>query len=229
VRAARQVILINGVGIIIFILLLSLTGLIIYSFYADCDPYMAGFVNSSNQLFPYFVMEVLHNKKGLPGIFLACIFSASLSTISSGLNSLTAVFIEDIQRGLMRRQLNDEQLGRVSQIFSVILGAVVMVLTFTVSYLGSVLNAALSLGGVFSGPIMGVFFLGFFFPRVNRRSALVGLLISLAMQLWIFLGAQITKTQGRSSHLPLLIANCSKLNTTRLPSANMTAIEYGNE
>ncbi|CAF1058693.1 unnamed protein product [Adineta steineri] len=229
VRAARQVILINGIGIIIFILLLSLTGLVIYAFYANCDPYTAGFVSSSDQLFPYFVMEVLSNTVGLRGIFLACIFSASLSTISSGLNSLAAVFIEDVYQGLMRRRLNDEQLGRVSKIYSAILGAVVILLSFAVSYLGSVLNAALSLGGVFAGPIMGVFFLGFFFPRVQRRSALVGLLSGLGLQLWIFLGAQMTKNRGQSGRLPLSVTNCSKFNTTTLPLASMTTISYANE
>ncbi|CAF3938613.1 unnamed protein product [Adineta steineri] len=229
VRAARQVILINGIGIIIFILLLSLTGLVIYAFYANCDPYTAGLVSSSDQLFPYFVMEVLSNTIGLRGIFLACIFSASLSTISSGLNSLAAVFIEDVYQGLMRRRLNDEQLGRVSKIYSAILGAVVILLSFAVSYLGSVLNAALSLGGVLAGPIMGVFFLGFFFPRVQRRSALVGLLIGLALQIWIFLGAQMTKNRGQSRQLPLLVTNCSRLNITTLPLANMTTIGNANE
>jgi sodium-coupled monocarboxylate transporter 8/12 len=76
--------------------------------------------------------------------------------------------------------LNDQRQGFVSKILSVILGTVVMILTFVVSYLGSVLNAALSLFGVLSAPIMGVFFLGFFFPQANRRGGLVGLIFSLA-------------------------------------------------
>ncbi|CAF4677852.1 unnamed protein product, partial [Rotaria sp. Silwood2] len=86
-------------------------------------------------------MEVLNDKKGLPGIFLAFVFSGSLSTISSGLNSLAAVLIEDIYKGLMERALSDEQQGFLSKIVSIILGGVVMLLTYIVSYLGSILNA----------------------------------------------------------------------------------------
>ena len=44
---------------------------------------------------PYFVMEVL-SYPGLPGIFISSLFSASLSTLSSSINSMAAVTWEDI-------------------------------------------------------------------------------------------------------------------------------------
>ncbi|CAF4747788.1 unnamed protein product, partial [Rotaria sp. Silwood1] len=209
-RGAKQALFINAVGAAIVIILSSFIGVILYAYYAGCDPLTAERVSDVDQIFPYFVMDVLGGKPGLPGVFLACIFSGSLSTISSGLNSLSAVIIEDVYKGLMRRKLSDERQGLISKIFSVVLGAVVMLLTYVVSYLGSVLNAALSLFGVLSGPIMGVFFLGFFFPQANRHGGLVGFLTSLALQLWIFLGAQITKNQMTSVRLNLTIDNCTE-------------------
>jgi sodium-dependent multivitamin transporter 6 len=207
-RGAKQALFINAVGAALVIILSTVMGVILYAYYADCDPYTAKYVTDIDQIFPYFVMEVLSDKKGLPGIFLACIFSGSLSTISSGLNSLSAVVIEDVYKGLMGRTLSDERQGFASKIFSIVLGAVVILCTYVVSYLGSILNAALSLFGVLSGPIMGVFFLGFFFPQANRHGGFIGFLASLFLQLWIFLGAQITKKQMRSESLPLSIANC---------------------
>ncbi|CAF1254576.1 unnamed protein product [Rotaria sordida] len=207
-RGAKQALFINAFGAAIVIIFSSFIGVILYAYYAGCDPLTAKQVSDVDQIFPYFVMEVLSDKPGLPGVFLACIFSGSLSTISSGLNSLAAVIIEDIYKGLMGRQLSDQRQGLISKFFSVILGAFVMLLTYVVSYLGSVLNAALSLFGVLSGPIMGVFFLGFFFPQANRHGGLVGFLASLALQFWIFLGAQITKNQMPSVRLPLSVSNC---------------------
>jgi SSS family transporter len=208
-RGAKQALFINAVGCFVIIVLSCLVGIVIYAYYVDCDPYTAKYISQQDQLFPYFVMEVLSERPGLPGVFLACIFSGSLSTISSGLNSLAAVVIEDFYKGLMNRQISDERQGFISKIFSVILGAVVMALTYVVSYLGSVLNAALSLFGVLSGPIMGIFCLGFFFPQANRRGALAGLIVSLCLELWIFLGAQITKNQMKSERLPLSVMNCT--------------------
>ena len=215
-RGAKQALFINAVGAAAVILLSGVIGVILYAYYAECDPYTARYVTDIDQIFPYFVMEVLSDKKGLPGVFLACIFSGSLSTISSGLNSLAAVVIEDVYKGLLGRRLTDERQGFVSKIFSIVLGVVVILLTYVVSYLGSILNAALSLFGVLSGPIMGVFFLGFFFPQANRHGGFIGFLASLGLQLWIFLGAQITKNQIRSERLPLSVAKCPTLvNITR--------------
>ena len=208
-RGAKQALFINAIGAALIITLSCLIGIVVYSYYAGCDPGTTNQISQIDQILPHFVMEVFSEQPGLPGVFLACIFSGSLSTISSGLNSLAAVLIEDVYKGLFGRQLSDQRQGLISKIFSVILGAVVMLLTFVVSYLGSVLNAALSLFGVLQGPIMGVFFLGFFFPQANKHGGLIGFFVSLVFQLWIFLGAQITKNQMRSEALPVSIENCT--------------------
>jgi sodium-coupled monocarboxylate transporter 8/12 len=83
---------------LIFILGISLAvGLVIYTKYSLCDPLTAGRIEISEQvcfytvviikfflskmnfkLFPLFVMETLNTTTGLPGLFLACLFSAAL-------------------------------------------------------------------------------------------------------------------------------------------------------
>ncbi|CAF4732441.1 unnamed protein product [Rotaria sp. Silwood1] len=55
---------------------------------------------------------------------------------------------------------------------------------------------------------MGIFILGFFFPKANSRGSFIGFLSSLCLQLWIVMGAQMTKTQMKSKRLPLSITNC---------------------
>jgi Na+/proline symporter len=106
-RGAKQALFISAACSAIIILLSGLIGIILYAYYADCDPYTAKKIDDMDQIFPYFVMEVLGDKKGLPGVFLSCIFAGTLSSISSGLNSLTAVLIEDFYKGLMGRRLTD--------------------------------------------------------------------------------------------------------------------------
>ncbi|CAF1341464.1 unnamed protein product [Rotaria magnacalcarata] len=219
-RGAKQALFINAVGSALIVFASGFIGVILYAYYADCDPYTNKKLGEIDEILPYFVMEVLSNKKGLPGVFLACIFSGSLSTISSGLNSLAGVLIDDVYKRLLGRQLTDQRQGVICKIVSVLLGVLVILLTYVVSYLGSILNATLSLFGVFEGPIMGVFVLGFFFPQANRRGALVGFCLSLALEFWIFLGAQITKNQMKNVRLPLSIANCSDMTNSTL--ANWT-------
>ena len=59
--------------------LTCLCGLTVYAYYADkgCDPLRNKEIASSNQLLPHFIMEVV-NYPGLPGVFLAVLFSGAL-------------------------------------------------------------------------------------------------------------------------------------------------------
>ncbi|CAF1276918.1 unnamed protein product [Adineta steineri] len=221
-RGAQVALLINIVGVASLILLSCLMGVILYAYYAGCDPFTAGRIQNVDQILPYFIMDTLGNKKGIPGLFLACAFSGSLSTISSGLNSMAAVIIEDIYKGLMRRKLNQDQQGFVSKLCSVVVGVIVLLLTYFISYLGSVINAAISLSSTLCGPIMGVFFLGFFFPKANRLGALIGFFSSLALQIWIFIGVQLTKHQRSNNRLPLSIANCTDINVLEIMNSSRT-------
>ncbi|CAF3687228.1 unnamed protein product [Rotaria sp. Silwood1] len=112
-RSAKQALFMNAVGSALIVFLSTLIGVIIYAYYADCDPYTTKKLQEIDQILPYFVMEVLGDKKGLPGVFLACIFSGSLSTISSGLNSLAAVLVEDVYKGLLGAQITKRQMTSV--------------------------------------------------------------------------------------------------------------------
>ena len=47
------------------------------------------------QLVPYFVLDQMSYLTGLPGLFVACIMSGALSTVSSGLNALAAITWKD--------------------------------------------------------------------------------------------------------------------------------------
>ncbi|CAF3892423.1 unnamed protein product, partial [Rotaria sp. Silwood1] len=74
-RGAQTALLINIIGVASLILLTGFMGVIIYAYYVDCDPYTTGRVQNVDQIFPYFIMDALGNKKGIPGLFLACVFS----------------------------------------------------------------------------------------------------------------------------------------------------------
>ena len=68
--------------------------MVMYSVYADCDPITAGQVRKKDQILPLHVLHVAGDIPGLPGLFMAGVFSGSLSTISSGLNSLAAISLQ---------------------------------------------------------------------------------------------------------------------------------------
>jgi sodium-coupled monocarboxylate transporter 8/12 len=55
-------------------------------------------------MYPLFVTETLGRFPGLTGLFIACILSATLSTFSSGVNSMATVILEDIYKRLSKKQ-----------------------------------------------------------------------------------------------------------------------------
>ncbi|CAC5373186.1 unnamed protein product [Mytilus coruscus] len=53
---------------------------------------------------------------GLPGIFIAAVFSGSLSTVSSGLNSMSAVLLQDIVKPFISPTISDKKAANLSKI-----------------------------------------------------------------------------------------------------------------
>ncbi|XP_072017033.1 sodium-coupled monocarboxylate transporter 1-like [Amphiura filiformis] len=53
-------------------------------------------LTSSDQILIYFISQQFGNIPGYQGLFIACIFAGTLSTVSSGINALTAVMLVDI-------------------------------------------------------------------------------------------------------------------------------------
>ncbi|XP_026670973.1 putative sodium-dependent multivitamin transporter [Ceratina calcarata] len=170
---------------------LCFSGLAIYTKYRDCDPLQSGRINSYDQLMPLYVMDMLSAYPGVPGLFIAGIFSAGLSTISATVNSLAAVILEDFIKPLCRlRGTEITTTGSIitSKILAVAVGAGCIALAFIGHYLGGLLQAALTIFGVVGGPVFGMFTLGMFTRSANQRGAIIGLLISLVFSLWIGFG-----------------------------------------
>nr|XP_014089687.1 putative sodium-dependent multivitamin transporter [Bactrocera oleae] len=168
------------------------SGLCMYYYYKDCDPLLEGRISSRDQLMPLFVVDTMSDIPGLSGLFVAGIFSASLSTISSAISSLAAVTVEDYIKPLLlwktKQTLSDSRSTWFSKIFNLIYGAGCIGLAFLTGSLTGVLQAALSIFGIIGGPLLGLFTLGMYFTSVNQMGAITGLISSLACCFWIGFG-----------------------------------------
>lgn len=151
----------------------SFSGLAMYSRYYNCDPVNASYIGSVDQLMPYYVVDTMGHIPGLSGLFVAGIFSASLSTVSASLNSLAAVTIEDYYKPLYKhyfnKTLSPNQQSTQSKIIAFVYGIVCLVVAFLAQFLGGVLQAALTIFGVVGGPLLGLFSLGMFTTTANQK------------------------------------------------------------
>ena len=60
-----------------------------------CDPYKAGWVDSTDQLVPYLTTIIFKKSPGLAGLYVSAVFCGTLSTVSSGINSMSTCLVTD--------------------------------------------------------------------------------------------------------------------------------------
>ena len=69
---------INLIGCYLILTLCCVTGIIAFAIYHKCDLLTSKKVAKGEQILPYLVMDLLGSYYGLPGLFVACVYSASL-------------------------------------------------------------------------------------------------------------------------------------------------------
>ncbi|XP_069979346.1 sodium-coupled monocarboxylate transporter 1 isoform X1 [Penaeus vannamei] len=161
-----------------YTLIVSLTmiaGLVMFATYEGCDPLAAGLITKKDQILPFYVMDRLSSIPGLPGLFVACIFSGSLSTISSGVNSQAAVTWEDVfSRRPGCASLSKTTQAWITKFFALGYGILATCLAFLGDHLGGILQGTIAITSAVSGPILAVFVMGLFLPFANSKLGAVG-------------------------------------------------------
>nr|CAD7444329.1 unnamed protein product [Timema bartmani] len=180
IQNARRSLYIFSTFYIIMKALSCFIGLLIYSSYHDCDPIRTKRITRADQILPYFVMHTAEHIPGLPGLFVAGIFSAALSTMSSTLNSLAGTIFEDFVQPAIRGTRLSNHATLVLRAIVLGVGTISVLMVFVVEKLGGVLEGALS-----------------------------GSIISVALMSWIMVGAQHAIAAGKKHpHLPTSVAGC---------------------
>lgn len=183
----RQMLLANGLARFPITLLYCFLGLLIGTFALLTPEFLASIPEGQpDRMMPIFIRDYLPN--GVIGILVIAIFSAAMSSLSSTINSLTAVSMEDLVTRVWS-DLSDKAYGWVSKLVSVIWGVLVMVLSlFAGDIADTIIEAINKVGSVFYGPIFALFVVAIFVNSVNVVGANVGLLsgVFLNVYLWQF-------------------------------------------
>nr|XP_054106380.1 sodium/iodide cotransporter isoform X2 [Callithrix jacchus] len=236
-KQAKLALLINQVGLFLIVSSAACCGIVMFVFYSDCDPLLVGRISAPDQYMPLLVLDIFEDLPGVPGLFLACAYSGTLSTASTSINAMAAVTVEDLikprQRSLAPRKLviiskglcefQGDRGGRPGQSLPVdraapsatalIYGSACLTVAALSSLLGGgVLQGSFTVMGVISGPLLGAFILGMFLPACNTRGVLSGLAAGLTLSLWVALGATLYPPSEQTMRvLPSSAARCVAL------------------
>ncbi len=141
----------------------------------------------ADQAFPQFVR--LHFPPGMAGLFLASLMAAIMSSIDSGIHSVTTALVVDFRDRLFPSLKPKSEKNEVRAIRFVLvgIGAFSVGLACFVGPLGNVFDIAKKLTAAFGGPLLALFILAFFFKRANSFGVFLSALISTAITLTLML------------------------------------------
>lgn len=136
-------------------------------------------------LMPRYIIEYLPH--GVIGILLVAILSAAMSTLSSGINSLAAVTMEDMAM-IGKGPKNEKQALSRSRWLAVFWGGLILILSaFAGNIAPTVIEAINKVGSCMYGPVLSVFVIGILFKRVGAQAANIGLVVGLALNIYMWL------------------------------------------
>ena len=218
VRVAQAALLLNVPGIFFLMNLCCFAGLVVYATYKNCDPLTKpdAVIRNSNQLLPYFVIDKLTSLKGAAGLFLSAIFAASLSSVSSTLNSSSAILWQDFLKLFKHfKAYNDNKSTLTTKLLVLVCGVIATDIAFLVATIGgNLVQMNFSLNGSFNAPIIGVFILASIFPFTNKYGAASGLIAGFGVGIWLSIGAYLTKPVYKK--LAVSITDCIINNKSNL-------------
>ncbi|CAK8694363.1 unnamed protein product [Clavelina lepadiformis] len=188
VHEAKKAIFLNLIGLELLTGFALLCGTIVYAYYQYCDPLSYGVVERPDQLLPYLVLDIFQNYPGMPGLFIACVYSGSLSTVSTAITAMASVTVEDFLKPVFN--WSDKTYTWISRGMIVFYGGICILFAYLASTLGQVLQAAISVLGLVGGPLLGLYTLGVLFPFVNSLGAFFGANAGLAAAIWVFIGSR---------------------------------------
>lgn len=140
----------------------------------------------SDEVFPHFIITKL--PVGVVGLILSALIAAAFSSLDSDLNCLSAICLEDYY---LRWRPNTSQKKQMtlSRIFTVLagIGAIAVALFYVKVGGKGVLGIIFTLYAIFSGGIAGMFLLGIFSRKTNKKGIYAGIMASILFTIYALL------------------------------------------
>ncbi len=185
---AQKAMTLNGVFRFLLVLTYISIGILLIPFLA-AHPEFARQLEGQRPDFilPYFMIEYLPS--GILGLIIAGFFAASMSSIDSAFNSLSAASYQDFLVKLWPNlnHISERRQVRLSRLLTIFWGVVAT--AFALIMIGgseTVLELVNKIGSAFYGPILATFWLGMLTYKGNQRGAITGLIagVSVNILLW---------------------------------------------
>lgn len=159
----------------------NLVGAFLYGFYELSGTEAPAI---GDHVLPHFIVNFL--PAGIVGLILAAILAASMSSISSDLNSISTVITRDYFLHFLPALSERHQLftGRLMVLMAGMAAACIGILLIPTESSAPVAERALVITVIVSAGTLGVFSLGFLTRRATRRGCYAGIVACLLFTVW---------------------------------------------
>ena len=183
-KEVRKMYLLNGIVRFFVTLTYCLTGLVIGTFVLMTPALRAAIpLAQPDKMMPVFILNYLPN--GIIGLVMVAIFAAAMSSLSTTINALSAVTMEDFV--VRYRKPTEKQYLAYSQWAAVFWGLVCIAFAFFAGNIAdTVIEAINKIGSVFYGPILATFALAALTTRIRTQAVNLGLIIAVLLNVYLW-------------------------------------------
>ena len=159
---------------LVLVFLMYLVGAFLFVYYVKFPDQIQGI--ELDYIYPRFIVNELPELFG--ALLIAAILAASMSSVDSGLNSITAVLINDYFIRFSPKKHSEGRLLQLSRWLTVVIGLIVTAVGFLIPRIGTnFIDIVLYTAGWFAPPLAAIFLLGAVSRRTNWHGALVTLVV----------------------------------------------------
>jgi SSS family solute:Na+ symporter len=179
-RTARKMYLSSVLSNILVFILLAILGMALYAYF-KMNPQSLGkgmtLVDQADLLFPRFI--VIGLPAGFSGLVLAGLLAASMSSLSSGINSSALSIIQDLILRFHRGAIAETARVKLAKIISFAIGIIIVCLSLGISNVkGNLLELTYKTINLLTAPLFVPFFMAMFIRRAKPTGTFLGTLAS---------------------------------------------------
>lgn len=175
-NAARRAYGTQLVAIAVVTIVLALVGLALLGYF-EAFPSRLGEGMSlradADHVFPFFIAQRLPT--GVAGLVVAAMFAAAMSSVDSGVNSISAVVLTDFLGRSRTRWRADADRLRLARWLAGATGGLIVLGSFLMDLVpGNITEVTSKTSNLLTSPIFGLFLFALFLPRVRPVGAALG-------------------------------------------------------
>ena len=181
-RAARRAYLTHQIVNVVIIVSLWMVGFALLGFFQEFPenlPAGIELTRNGDDVFPYYIAYML--PPGVSGLVVSAMFAAAMSSIDSGVNSITAVVSRDFLARFGRLPESERGQTRIAKILAFVIGGLIVVgSSFLEQVPGNIWAVSNKTSSLFVAPIFGLFVYAFFIPFAKPLGVWVGTVLGVA-------------------------------------------------